>query len=136
MESTETNTNPTKLDLAAQRWRDAKTREIAAREDRLMAEQDIIEVMGHKEEGAQVSTSEYFKVTTTGKLTRSIDADKLAAVQSAVPTYIFERVINYTPKVNTRELKYIRQNEPELYKYFATAITVKPAKTAVKVETL
>lgn len=85
-------------------------------------------------EGSKTTRSTHYKITTTGKLTRSVDSEQLESVRSMVPLAIFNRVVRFKPDLSVRELRYVEQNEPELYRAFATAITTSPAKTAIKVE--
>jgi hypothetical protein len=97
-------------------------------------QKQIIDYCGHKEEGAAKFNTENFTITTTGKLNRSIDESKLAELQNAIPQPLFDRLFNYKPALNLRELRYIEQNEPEYYKTVSKVITTKPGKPSLKIE--
>jgi len=77
-------------DELATKWREAKQREEAARNDRVAIEQEIIEMHPAKEEGAvTVHTAGGNNITLTGKLTYKVDIDvpKLwAEIAAAVET--------------------------------------------------
>ena len=98
------------------------------------AEQALIAAVPCELEGSTTTTTAYYKIVTTGKLTRSLDEARLAQVQSVVPQKIYERVIRYKPDLSLRDLRYLESNEPEYYRAFAEAITTKPAKTSIKVD--
>ena len=97
-------------------------------------ESEIINLCGHKEEGASTFNTEHFKVTTTGKMTRVIDEESLNVLQSKIPQPLFERLFTYTPKLNLREYRYIQQNEPEWYKEVSKSITTKPSKPSLSIK--
>lgn len=99
------------------------------------AEADLLNVVGHKTEGAfTVNIADRYKVTTTGKLTRKILADEFERVRGAIPPALLNRLIRTKEELNTRELKFIEANEPEIFRFIAPAIQTKPAKSSVKVE--
>ena len=98
------------------------------------AEAALLNAVPCELEGSTSIKTEYYKITSTGKLTRNLDESKLGQVQTVVPQAIFERVIRYKPDLSLRDLRYIESNEPEYYRAFAEAITTKPAKSAIKVE--
>lgn len=100
------------------------------------AETELLASVPAELEGSLTTESDFYKVTTTGKLTRKIDASKLDAVRACVPAPIFDRVIKYTPDLSLRDLRYLEMNQAEYYRVFAEAITTKPAKTSVSVERL
>lgn len=97
-------------------------------------ESQIIDHCGHKEEGAQSFNTEIFKITTTGKMTRTIDQSKLDELRANIPQALFNRLFTYKPTLVLREYKYIQKNEPDSFQEVSKVITAKPAKTALKVE--
>lgn len=129
-------TEPTELDLAAQSWAEAKADEQAANLRRIEAEARILELVGAKEEGATTLKTEWFKVQTTGKLTRTVQVDKLAEVFNEVPADLYGQVIKSTPSLNLAALRAVEKTNPEAYAAFCRAIITKPAKAAVSVELL
>jgi hypothetical protein len=127
----------TDLDLAAQHLREAKFAMDAAKVALADAENKVIELVGLKgDEGSQSTKTEWFKVTTTAKLNRSLVHDALADVQGQVPQELYEQVIQYQPKLSLTGLRACEKANPEAYRAFCQAIVTKPAKAAVKVELL
>ena len=100
------------------------------------AEAELLASVPAELEGSLTTESDFYKVTTTGKLTRTLDEAKLAQVQSVLPQGIFERCIRYKPELSIRDYRYLENNEPEFFRVLAEAVTTKPAKTSVKVERL
>lgn len=90
--------------------------------------------VGAKEEGSFTAHIGDFKVTTTGRMTRKVDEKKLLEVASKLPTALANRLVKTKYDVNLKELRYIENNEPDLYKAVSVAITTTPAKTSIKVE--
>lgn len=127
-------TNP--RDLAAARYVDAKRREEKAKEDRLQAEADICELFGVKPEGSQTESTEFFKVTTTGNMTRSFDADMWDAIAKSIPKAIRDKVVRTKVEPSLTELRKVQESNPDVYAVISKALTVKPAKASVKVEIL
>lgn len=125
---------PDQLDQLAFQLTQAATEEKAARERRVALEEQIDTIMGHKEEGAFSLETDYYKLTTTGRITRTIDEKVLSAIRDEIPNAIFERLIKWKPSLVLKEMHYIQRNEPDLYEALSQAITAKPAKTSVKVE--
>lgn len=123
-----------KISEAAAAWLDAKQAEEAANAKRLDAEQKLTALIEHKSEGATKTEVGPYRITLTGKLTRSLEAEKIDAMAKRIPIPILQRLVQYKPSLNLKELRYIEQNEPEHYRVFAEALTVKPAKTAVSIE--
>lgn len=96
----------------------------------------IIAIVGANEEGAKSEKTQFYKVTTTGKLNRKLDVNGLNEVRHLIPDEFYARLIRVKPEVNLTELRYVQNNEPEIYSVIAGVMTTKPAKTAVAVEKL
>ena len=98
-------------------------------------EKRILAIVGNKTEGATSVHTDHFKVTTTGKITRTLDADetKRLYLDGLIPHWIYNRLFSWVPKMDLGELRYVEQNEPDYFKSLSTALTSKPAKTAVSV---
>lgn len=90
--------------------------------------------VGAKEEGSFTAHIGDFKVTTTGRLNRKVDERKLMEIASALPTALANRLVKTKHEINLKEFRYIENNEPELFKIVAEAVTTTPAKTSIKVE--
>ena len=94
----------------------------------------IIELMGVKEEGATTEKTGFFKVSTVGKLTRSLDPEAFLAIRDQIPDTISP--VEFAPKLNLKKLHALEQANPDVYRLMASCITTKAAKAAVKVELL
>ena len=113
-------------------WLQAKHQEDVARDRRLEAEAAIVEAHGCKDEGSQTYKPDGYKVTITGKINRTLDPASWDSVAGKIPPHLSP--VKYKPTLDTRGLKYLQQNEPDLYRIVAEAITAKPGKPAIKVE--
>jgi len=127
---------PTALDVACQAYREAKAREEQARNDRLVAEERILSEVGCKEEGATTVKTQWFKVTTSGSLTRKLIPEHVTKLRALLALDVLEQVISYEPKLSVSGLKAVATANPEAYRVLCSAIVTKPAKPAVKVEVL
>lgn len=111
-------------------WMAAKKNEQNATALRVAIEERIISLTGKRDEGAQTHTAEEFKVTVTGKVTRTMDWTAWALVKSQVPVDLHP--VKLRQELDERGVKYLQQNEPHIYSLLP--ITIKPAKTAVSIE--
>ena len=96
----------------------------------------IISMVGHETEGATRVESDVFKITTTGKLNRTIDQSSLQAVQDAIPAPLFLKAIKFKPSIDLKGLRYLENNELETYKMLSNAIITKSGKTSLTVEVI
>jgi hypothetical protein len=116
----------------AQAWLDAKAREAEAARERIEIEKQLIEVLGERDEGSKTHTLENgAKVTITSRLSYKVpDLDALLEVVKKLPAKLrpIKTVLDETG------VKYLRDQEPELYAVVATAIEVSKAKTGVTVK--
>lgn len=123
------------LDDLAAALLEAKKVEAEARDMRIAIEQQIIETVGVKDEGAFTVKSDRFKVTTTGKLTRKVDWKKYHAVcEVRIPEAL--RPVRIKEELDTKLIKHLESNEPELFAVMAECLTTSPAKPAVSVTPL
>lgn len=110
----------------------AKLAEKEANERRVALEEELIALVGAKEEGAQTHTIGDFKITITGKLNRKIDWEMFdQSIASKIPESL--QPVKVKRELDETGVKYLANNEPQLYKILATALTVKPAKTSVTI---
>lgn len=128
------HTQEQKLSAAAAAWLDAKREEEAANARRLEIEKTICALVDGKTEGSVKTEVGPYKVKVEFKLSRSLNPEKLAGMDKKIPVAILQRLVEYAPKLNLRELRYIEQNEPAHYKAFADCLMVKPAKTSISIE--
>lgn len=111
----------------------AKRVEAEANKRRIAIEEQIVKMVGAKEEGA--STTELangMKLTVTGKLTYSADMEKLQEICAKLPQEM--RPIKTKVELDSTGAKYLRANEPAVWAKLSKAITVKTAKTSVEVK--
>lgn len=113
-------------------WMQYKHQEDTARNNRIEVEQQIVDQLGCKQEGSQTHKTDGYKVTITGKINRTLDVATWDSVVDKVPTNLSPVV--YKPSLDAKGLKYLQQNEPDVYRIVAEAITAKPGKPAIKVE--
>ena len=103
---------------------------------RVELEELIAKQLGVKEEGSETHTIEEddntYKVVVTGVINRRLDVAIWDAVSKKIPENL--RPVKYKPEVDIKGMRYIQNNEPEIYTIFAEAMTAKPGKTSVKVE--
>lgn len=110
----------------------AKLAEKEANERRVALEEELIALVGAKEEGAQTHTIGDFKITITGKLNRKIDWEMFdQSIASKIPESL--QPVKVKRELDETGVKYLANNEPQLYKLLAKALTIKPAKTAVTI---
>lgn len=111
----------------------AKAAEAKANKDRVAIEQQLIEMLGQREEGAQThELANGLKLTITGKVSYKADMAKLMAVCSELPENM--RPLKVETKLDETGAKYLRANEPAVWAALAQAITVKPAKASVEIK--
>ena len=121
---------PQPVDLLGFELAKAKKLEASAREKRVQIEQQLIEAIGAKEEGATTQAGNYFKVTTTGKLTRKLDVKAFNAIAAQLGEHA---PVKTTVSLDVRKLKTLAVDEPALFSMMLDVIETKPAKTAVTV---
>lgn len=121
------------LDTLAADLLDAKKRASLARQAVTDLENQILSAVGAKTEGATTIRTDNFKVTTTGKVNRSLDADEVKRIyqDGDIPESIYTRLFDWQPKLNLREFRFIEMNEREYFQKLASAVTSKPAKNVV-----
>ena len=122
---------PQPIDLLAFELRKAKQLEESARDKRVQIEKQLIEMIGCKEEGTTNKVGNFFKVATTGKLTRKLDEKAWRTISSQFGD---NAPVRTKVDVDTRKLKKLAVDNPELFQLALSAITTKPAKGAVKIE--
>ena len=110
----------------------AKLDEEKAKEQRIALEEELIGLVGAKEEGAQTHTIGEYKITITGVLNRKIDWDTFdASIAAKIPESL--QPVKIKRELDETGVKYLQNNEPQLYKHLAKALTIKAGKTNVKI---
>lgn len=97
------------------------------------AENELLVAVGSKPEGAKTEYSRDFKITTTGKINRKLDADDVKQLyfDQKIPEAIYNRLFSWVPRLNLKELRYVENNEPEFFREIERVMTTSPAKTSV-----
>lgn len=118
------------IEQLAAEWLQAKRLESQANANRVLIEEEIIKITGKKDEGSKTHDAEGFKVTVTGKQTIKFDWDKWEQVKDKIPANLHP--IKMKPTVDEAGIKYLRQNEVEIYALLPVEIV--PAKTSITVK--
>ncbi len=127
---------PNQLDELAFKLESAKAEEAKARLNRIAIEDQIIQAVGVKEEGSATLKSDFYKVTTTGGITRTLDSKKWAEIHVQLPAGIANLVVRQKPELDIRQFKALKDLSPEQYAIVAQAVTSKPRKASVRIERL
>ena len=127
---------PTRIDGIALALENCKAQIASLKKNELILEQAIVDAVGVKCEGSHTKKTQFFKVTTTGKLSRTVDQEKVEALRAMIPAEAFESLFNFKPSLNTKSLRDIKELHPEIYAIIQTAITSKAAKPYIKVARL
>lgn len=107
----------------------AKMAEKEAEAKRIALEEELVAVLGKRDEGSKTHTVGDYKVTITGRVNRKIDWEAFDTLSHKIPENLWpvKRALDETG------VKYLANNEPQLYKALAPALTVAPAKTTVSI---
>lgn len=125
------------LAQAARELAAAKAAEQAANAARLEAEERVLLLVGElPPEGTTKHEAGDLVVKVQTSIRRTVDQAALEQVAHLIPEAIGKRVLRWKPELDTRELRYIQSNEPEIYANLSRAITAKPAKPTVSVESV
>ena len=114
----------TRLELVSQK------RQATTRLEEL--DKKLIAIIGFEQEGSRTYDTGAFKVTTQGKLNRSVDEVKYAAIEQQIPEHL--RPVRTKQVVDLKLLRALEMAQPELYRYVCGALITKPAKTSIKVQ--
>ncbi len=118
--------------FAAALW-NIKQEEAALKERKLKVEETLIELLGCKPEGATThNIREAYKVTITGKVTRTLDEKEWSNVALLLPADMHP--VKNKLVLETAGIKWMMENEPGFFKIMSKALMIKPAKTAVAVK--
>lgn len=107
----------------------AKQAEREAEERRIQLEEELVAVLGKRDEGSKTHTVGQYKVVITGRVNRKIDWEAFDQLSHKIPENLWpvKRALDVTG------VKYLANNEPQLYKVLANALTVEEAKTTVSI---
>lgn len=108
--------------------------EANARKNRIRAEEALLALMELRPEATTKAVVGRWKATAVTKLTRALDPDAdLDSIRRELPPS-YQDVISYAPKINLKRLREMQTHDSDAYGIFSRALTVTPAKTAVKVQ--
>ena len=127
-------TTVTELDQLAFDLSAAKAEEAKAREARLAIEEKIVALTEKREEGTVSTGTEFYKVSVTFGIDRKVDAEIARSLADEMDAERYARVFRWKPEVSVTELKYLKDNNPEVFSQVSRALTAKPTKPSVKVE--
>jgi hypothetical protein len=107
----------------------AKMAEKEAEAKRIALEEELVAVLGKRDEGSKTHTVGDYKVTITGRVSRKIDWEQFDNLSHKIPENLWpvKRALDETG------VKYLANNEPQLYRVLSQALTVAPAKTTVSI---
>ena len=108
---------------------EAKREETQANKKRVGIEDELVALLGAKDEGSETHNIDDFKIAITGRLNRKVDWDVFDKL--AIP--IDMQPVKVKRELDLKGLRYLEDNEPSTYKKLAKAMTVEPAKTSVTV---
>ena len=99
----------------------------------LKVEQSLIPLLKSREDGsATTRTPMGKKIVLKQKNNYKLDGTKLLKVRNKIPEELLP--LKVKELLDEPRLKYLRNNEPEVYAIFAQALTATPAKPNVTVE--
>jgi hypothetical protein len=120
------------LEEAVKQWVEIKRMEDAAKAERLAIEELICQLQPPKPEGSCTVEAGGFKLTLTGSMAYKLD--DLEALRNITREWDAATIpLKTKTELDATGCKWLRENRPELWGQLAKVITVKPAKTAVKV---
>lgn len=108
---------------------EAKKAENAANARRVALEEELIGMLGMKDEGSKTHNIDGFKVVITTAMSRKLDWDMYDAVAERIPVDL--RPVKPKRELDVTGVKYLKNNEPDIYAMIAPALTVKPNKPTV-----
>lgn len=108
---------------------EAKELELYARQNREKAEMALMAAIGNDLlEGTVRAETSRFKISVTNKLTRTLDMDQYMTVRDTLPEAL--QFVDLKPSINLTRLRHLEAVDPSIV---AKCVTVKPAKSSVKV---
>lgn len=118
------------LDALAAEWQRAKARERVAKQDMARIEEGLLRLANSRDEGTEKILGSNYKITITYRMNRTLDQKAWAEIAPSIP----ENLRPIKPALDVTGVKYLRDNEPEIYAQIAPALTTKPGKPGFKIE--
>jgi len=132
IESVTTHNQP-EIDALAEQW--LMTKEIIDQNKKalLSIERDLVPLLNSKDEGsATTHTPMGKKIVLKQKTNYRLDGKKLLQIKDDIPADMLP--VKVKELLDEPRLKYLRLNEPDVYRLFAQALTATPAKPYVTIE--
>lgn len=117
-------------DVLAKRLEKAKEAEASAINLRREIEQEILDICGVEREGSTTFNGEQYKLTTIGKINRTIDQKELIAIWPALPDEAKE-AIRYKPEIINKEFDALKKHNKPAWQALCECVTEKEAKPSV-----
>lgn len=116
-------------------WIAAKRAEESANARRVAIEAEIISALGEPDEGSATHTlDDGSKLTITSKITRAVDGAVWRQVMDRVPDPLRPITFEESVRLDTKGLRWLKENQPAVYAVVAMAITAKKAKSTISVK--
>jgi len=122
------------IDALARDWLIAKRAEQDAALRRIKIEGEIAAALDVKDEGSITHKLEEHKVTLTQPVRRSLDAKMWEGVKHKIPEQL--RPVKTKLEADASGIKWLEENEPNMWAKIAPAFTSKKGKISVKVENI
>ena len=90
----------------------------------------MIDAIGTEDEGTRTVKTDWYKVSTTAKLTRKLVAP------SDFQDKIYQQIVRVKHELDVTRFKKLATQDPKAYAIACQAVETKPAKTEVKIERL
>ena len=127
------NHNEPDLDQLAEIWLMQKACEEGARKKRLEVEQRMLPLLEQKVEGQATTTTRHNKkIVVKKQIKRSFDGKALNKVRKEIPVDMLPLKISEV--LDTKRLRYLKNNEPETYKILSRCIVSEPQKPNITIE--
>lgn len=121
----------TNTSALARDWLDAKSQEEAARKRRYEIEAELTDALDAKDEGSITHDLDGYKVTLTQPVSRKVDPKMWAMVSKDCPRELHP--IKTKIEADAAGMKWLAENQPDVWRKIATAFETKPGKIGVKV---
>lgn len=122
------------IDALAEAWLEAKSAENTAKAKRLKIEAELAEALEAKDEGSITHKLDDHKVTLTQPVYRKLDQEMWPSVMYKVPEQM--RPVKTKLEADPAGMKWLANNEPEMWVKIAPAFTTSKGKIGIKVEKL
>ncbi len=92
----------------------------------------IQKITGHDSEGQKTYAADGWKITVKAPLIRTMDWKQWEHTKAKIPVALWP--VEMKPSLDEKGVKWLQNNEPELYYLLAECLTVKPGNVQVTVQ--